>query len=234
MNDMASIPRVASGTPAWRMIRTLGAIAMLSGLLVVLVFQYTRPIIAENQRVAVEQAVFHVVPGATARRDWILLGDRLVAADSGADGETVYAAYADDGSLLGIALAAGAQGYQDMVRLLYGYDPVCQCVRGIRILKMTETPGLGDKIAVDPAFLANFEALDARLNGGGDGLANAIVAVKHGSKTDPWQVDAISGATISSVAVANAINRSLQRAAPVLQRGLAQLQGPARQAEVEP
>ena len=38
------------------MIRTLGAIAMLSGLLVVLVFQYTEPIIAENQRIAIEKA----------------------------------------------------------------------------------------------------------------------------------------------------------------------------------
>lgn len=218
MNDMASSPPVAQNTPGFRMIRTLGAIAMLSGLLVVLVFQVTEPIIAENQRVAVERAVFHVVPGATSRSDWVLTD--LGIAKAGSDGDAIYAAYDDGGELKGVALAAGAQGYQDIVKLLYGYDPACQCVRGIKILKMTETPGLGDKIAFDPAFLANFEALDARLNEAGDGLANAIVAVKHGKKTQEWQVDAIAGATISSVAVANAINRSLQRAAPLLQRGL--------------
>jgi electron transport complex protein RnfG len=203
------------------MIRTLGAIAMLSGLLVVLVFEYTRPIIAENQRIAIENAVFQVIPGANTRQDWHLAEDGL--AEAGVPGETVYAAYDELGQLKGIALAAGAQGYQDIVKLLYGYDPACQCVRGIKILKMTETPGLGDKIAFDHAFLANFDALDARLNDGGDGLANPIVAVKHGKKIHDWEVDAISGATISSVAVANAINRSLQRAAPLIQRDLTRL-----------
>ena len=223
MSDATSTPNMANNTPGFRMVRTLGAIAMLSGLLVVLVFQYTKPIIAENQRIATEQAVFQVVPGASSRRDWILGVDGLASGGSDIEGQTVYAAYDDQGALIGIALAAAAQGYQDVVKLLYGYDPDCQCVRGIKILKMTETPGLGDKIAFDPAFLDNFEALDARLNAAGDALANPIHAVKHGKKQDAWQVDAISGATISSVAVANAINRSLQHAAPLLQRDLTRL-----------
>ena len=223
MSDATSTPNMANNTPGFRMVRTLGAIAMLSGLLVVLVFQYTKPIIAENQRVATEQAVFQVVPGASSRRDWILGADGLASGGGDIEGQTVYAAYDDRGALIGIALAAAAQGYQDIVKLLYGYDPDCQCVRGIKILKMTETPGLGDKIAFDPAFLNNFEALDARLNVAGDALANPIHAVKNGKKQHAWQVDAISGATISSVAVANAINRSLQHAAPLLQRDLTRL-----------
>ena len=201
------------------MIRTLGAIAMLSGLLVVLVFQYTKPIIAENQRIAIEKAVFKVVPGASRRVD-VMLGENGVAVpgeDSGA-GEKVYAAFDDQGNLKGVALASGAQGYQDIAKLLYGYDPECACIRGIKILKMTETPGLGDKIAFDPAFLKNFEALDARLNDAGDALAHKIVAVKAGKKQSAWEVDAISGATISSVAVAKALDRSMQRVAPLIQR----------------
>ena len=83
---------------------------------------------------------------------------------------------------------------------------------------MTETPGLGDKIAFDPAFLKNFEALDAGLNEAGDALAHPIVAVKAGKKQNAWEVDAISGATISSVAVAKALDRSMQRMAPLIQR----------------
>jgi electron transport complex protein RnfG len=213
------------------MIRTLWSIAMLSGLLVVLVYQWTRPIIAENQRVATEKAVFTVVPGATQRVDFIL-GDAGVIpahAETG-EGETVYAAFDAQGGLKGIALAAGAQGYQDVVRLLYGYDPACGCVRGIKILKMTETPGLGDKIAFDPAFLENFVALDASLNAAGDALAHPIKAVKHGRKSSEWEVDSISGATISSVAVANAINRSMQRMAPLIRRHLAELSRPPQPA----
>jgi len=215
----SQVAPAAPQTPGFRMIRTLGAIAMLSGLLVVLVFQYTKPIIAENQRIAIEKAVFKVVPGASRRVD-VMLGENGVAVpgeDSGA-GEKVYAAFDDQGNLKGVALASGAQGYQDIVKLLYGYDPECACIRGIKILKMTETPGLGDKIAFDPAFLKNFEALDAKLNDAGDALAHKIVAVKAGKKQSAWEVDAISGATISSVAVAKALDRSMQRVAPLIQR----------------
>jgi electron transport complex protein RnfG len=218
---MSDQPMAAAApqTPGFRMVRTLGAIAMLSGLLVVLVFQYTKPIIAENQRVAIEKAVFTVVPGASRRVD-IVLGENGLSVPGEAEdaGETVYAAYDEEGRLKGVALASGAQGYQDIVKLLYGYDPECSCIRGIKILKMTETPGLGDKIAFDPAFLMNFEALDAGLNDAGDALAHPIVAVKSGKKQNAWEVDAISGATISSVAVAKALDRSMQRMAPLIQR----------------
>ncbi len=221
MNDQPVAQTAPPPTPGFRMVRTLGAIAMLSGLLVVLVFQVTKPIIAENQRVAIERAVFRVVPGASRRVDF-MLGEQGVAlpGEPDADGEKVYAAFDDAGRLKGIALESGAQGYQDIVKLLYGYDPECSCIRGIKILKMTETPGLGDKIAFDPAFLKNFEALDARLSATGDALEHAIVAVKSGKKQHAWEVDAISGATISSVAVAKALDRSMQRMAPLIQRHL--------------
>ncbi len=215
---------MAPQTPAFRMIRTLAAIAMFSGLLVVLVFQYTKPIIAENQRIAIERAVFKVVPGAARRVDLVLHEQGVSQpGDAVADGVPVYVVFDDQDQLTGVAMTAGAQGYQDIVKLLYGYDLDCQCVRGIEILKMTETPGLGDKIAFDPAFLRNFDALDARLAADGKALANPIEAVKSGSKQNAWEVDAISGATISSVAVARALNDSMQQMAPLLQRYRQQL-----------
>ena len=123
-------------------------------------------------------------------------------------------------------LEAAAQGYQDVIRILYSYDPACECIRGIQVLKMAETPGIGDKIAKDPGFLQNFEALDARVDAAGSRLAHAIVSVKSGSKTEPWQIDAISGATISCKAVARMLNDSAQQAAPVIMRHLDTLQRP--------
>lgn len=215
--------------PSARMLLTLGGISVLAGFLVVLVFQFTAPIIAENQRIAIQKAVFEVVPGASQQRDFLLddSGLRLAGDSNQADtGERIYAAYDNNGKLAGIALKAEATGYQDVIRILYGYDPVCQCVTGIRVLKMAETPGLGDKIATDPGFLANFEGLEAALNAARDALANAIVTVKHGEKTSPWQIDAISGATISSKAIGRMINASGQRMFPLIQRHLGQLRTP--------
>lgn len=221
---MNAAPEAAAATPGFRMLRTLTAIAMLSGLVVVLVYQWTKPIIAENQRIATERAVFQVVAGASQRKDFVIRPDGLAPATPGAAGDIIYAAYDDTGKLKGIAMPAASQGYQDMVRLLYGYDPYCQCILAFKVLKMTETPGLGDKILSDPEFLANFGALDARLSGDGQGLANPIVTVKHGAKKNPWEIDAISGATITSNAVGKGLNDSAQALAPVVQKHLKEIE----------
>ena len=211
-------------TPSFAMLRTLGGIAMLSGLLVVLVFQYTQPIIEENKRIAIEQAVSRVIPGVVSKKDFILGPDGLFDA-GGKDlkGEKVYAAYDAKGELKGVALEAAATGYQDVIRILYGYNQDCQCVTGIKVLKMAETPGLGDKIAFDPDFLKNFEALEARLNEAKNALENTIVTVKHGTKREQWEIDSISGATISSKAIGRMINDSGQRMFPLIIKHLDEL-----------
>jgi len=212
-------------TPSFAMLRTLGGIAMISGFLVVMVYQWTLPIIEENKRIAIEKAISRVVPGVSYKVEWRLGPDGLFPVDrKGSEaGEKIYAAYNDSDELVGIALETAATGYQDVIRILYGYNPECQCVTGIKVLKMAETPGLGDKIAFDPEFMKNFEALDARIDSQGSGLAHAIVTVKHGSKSEPWQVDAISGATISSKAIGRMINSSGQRMFPLIIRHLDEL-----------
>lgn len=214
MNGEAQIQ--APQTPALRMLLVLSGIAMLSGFLIVLAYQLSKPQIEENQRLAIEQAVFKVVAGASQRRDFLVSSAGLRPAGQGGEGITIYAAYDEQGQLKGIAARAAAQGYADFVHLLYAYDPDCACVRAFDVVKMAETPGLGDKILTDKGFLANFQALDARLNGAGDALAHAIVTVKHGAKRELWEIDAISGATVTSKAVGNAINQSAQRLLPLL------------------
>ncbi len=204
--------------PAGPMIRTLVGVAMFSGLLVVLTFHFTKPYIDENQRRAIEAALFQVVPGAVTRRDFVVTEKGVSpATEKKQPGDMrFYAGYDDKGKLLGIAANTRAQGYANLIHLLYGYDPTCQCIRGIKVLKLAETPGLGDKIITDPAFVANFEALDVTLAEDGEALANEIVTVKHGSKQNPWEIDAISGATISSKAVGKALNESAKALLPML------------------
>ena len=229
MSQPAAPQTPVVNTPAGAMLRTLSLVAGLSGFLVVLAYQLTEPLIEENKRIAIERALFKVIPGAVSRRDFMLDGTTITPADSdkAATGTRIYAGYDDQDQLAGIALEAAAQGYQDVIRILYSYDPACECIRGIEVLKMAETPGIGDKIAKDPAFLQNFEALDARLDASGSGLAHAIISVKHGSKTESWQIDAISGATISSKAVARMLNDTSQQVLPHLTRQLEQLHGSA-------
>jgi len=109
------------------------------------------------------------------------------------------------------------------VRILYGYAPDCQCITGFGLVASKETPGIGDKIVTDQAFLANFEALDVKLNAELSALANEVKAVKHGTKSNPWQIDAIAGATVTSRAVGKAINDSAQLLLPKLLPQIEQL-----------
>lgn len=215
------------------MIRTLTLIATISGLLVVMVVEMTRPLIAENRRIAVERAIFQVIPAAVQWQEYRLSNEKLIAPDQlspnqlkdkADSGISIYAGFNQKGELAGIATEAAAQGYANTIRLLYGYNPECECITGIKILKSAETPGLGDKIFKDLNFIANFKALVARLNAEQSALENAIVTVKHGKKTEPWQIDAISGATVSSRAVGKALNTSAQYLLPRLVNPLSQIQ----------
>jgi electron transport complex protein RnfG len=191
-----------SNAAIFPMYRALVGVGMMCGLLIALVYEGTLPIIEKNRAEALERAVFAVIPGA-ARRETIEL-----------DGGEVHAAFDADGKLTGVAIEASSMGYADVLTLLYGYDPNAEAIIGIQVLISKETPGLGDKIEKDEAFLRNFEALDASLNDEGTGLRNRIVTVKSGTKSEPWEIDGITGATITSKAVGEALAKSGERWLP--------------------
>ncbi|MBL8486866.1 MAG: FMN-binding protein [Rhodocyclaceae bacterium] len=205
-------------TPTAAMIRTLGIVSTVCGLIIVGAFQGTYTAVQENKRLATERTVFKVIPAAKSIVEYQAGagGIQPVAGEVPAGALKFYAAYDGSGRLAGIAAEGGAKGYADTVRILYGYTPDCRCVVGIGVISMRETPGIGDKIVTDKDFLANFVSLDVQLNAELSGLAHEVKAVKHGTKTKAWEVDAIAGATITSRAVGRAINDSAQALLPKL------------------
>lgn len=209
------------------LIRVLGLIALISGLLIVLVYQWTLPIITEYHRQELEQAVLTMIPAATSMKPFVVDERGMVPEEQGAKQTSirVYAGYDDDGKLKGIAAEGAARGYADVIRLLYGYSPETETINGIRIVSHRETPGFGDKMATDPGFQANFNALDARLNPENTGLVHPITTVKHGTKRNPWEIDAISGATVSSRGAGKALNDSAQKVLPEIAKRLDELRG---------
>ncbi|MBL8490719.1 MAG: FMN-binding protein [Rhodocyclaceae bacterium] len=203
-------------TPTAAMIRTLGVVSTVCGLIIVGAFQGTFSAVQENKRLAVERAVFKVIPAAKSIVEYQATpaGIQPLTGEAPAGALKFYATYDGSGRLAGIAAEGGAKGYADTVRILYGYTPDCRCVVGIGVVSMRETPGIGDKILTDKDFLANFAALDVQLNAELSGLAQEVKAVKHGTKTKNWEIDAIAGATITSRAVGRAINDSAQALLP--------------------
>ena len=121
-------------------------------------------------------------------------------------------------------MEASARGYQDVVKILYGYSPKTECVIGITVLESRETPGLGDKVETDPTFLENFTCLNAKLSEDGTTVLHPIETVKHGKKTESWQIDAISGATITSTAIGRALKDSTRSMLPLLAQHRGSLQ----------
>jgi electron transport complex protein RnfG len=223
MNTPSNPPAPPQVTPTGAMIRTLGLVSAICGLIIVGAYQSTYDAVAANKRIATERAVFKVIPAAKSIAEYVALPaggiePRVGAGDTAITPGAVkfFAAYDESGKLAGIAAEGTAKGYADTVRIMFGYSPDCQCVVGIGVVNMRETPGIGDKIITDKEFLANFKALDAKLNKELSALVNEVKTVKHGTKTNTWQIDAIAGATITSRAVGKAINDSAQALLPRL------------------
>ncbi len=96
------------------------------------------------------------------------------------------------GALLGQAFMAEGAGYGGPIDILVGLEQD-NTLRGIEIISQKETPGLGAKIT-DAAFLDQFA-----------GQAGETLALTK----DGGTIDAITGATISSSAVVEAVKEAI-------------------------
>lgn len=180
-----------------RLVFSLATVGFIVGVVIVASFEATKETIRKNKEEALQAAVFRVVPGAKRVEPWV-----------GPDGKTYYIGYDEQGGVAGVAIEAAGQGFQDTIRILYGYSPKENAVVGMEVLESKETPGLGDKIGSDPQFQSNFDKLV---------VEREVVLVKHGEKKNPWEIEAITGATVSSRAITNILRESLARVLPILQ-----------------
>lgn len=182
------------------MVGTLAVGGFVSGLALVGAYVLTKPIIEEKEAQALRDSVFDVVPESTQMQPLTVDGDglRVVGPDEDV-AEVIYAAYDDAGLFKGYAIPAEGTGYQDIISLIYGYDPAQGLIVGMSVLASKETPGLGDKIYKDATFAAQWSSRRPDPE---------LVATKAGEGTEPNQVDTITGATISSSAVIRIVNES--------------------------
>ena len=223
---MTAAPSVPPPADAWRMYRAMVGIGVLSGLLIVSAYLLTAPAIRRNRAAALQAAIVAVLPATAATQAFRLGDDGRFAplAEPAAGAPLVHAAYGADGRLIGVAVEAQGMGYQDVIRVLYGWDPARDQIVGLAVLELRDTPGLGDRIESDPDFLASVAALDVRLDAGGAALVEPIAAAPRGAPRQPWQVDTITGATITSGAVTTMLGESAAFWIPRLRRQLADLE----------
>jgi len=198
---MTASARIERQTPrSLRLVLTLAVAGLISGIAIIGIYEGTLPTITANKARELREAVFKVLPGVNQMQSLVYRDGMLVAtAEPSADESVVYGGYDDGGVFVGYAIPGAGPGFQDTIGLLYGYDATGRQVLGMEVLESRETPGLGDKIYKDLDFVGNFKGLS---------IDPTIVSVKKGTKTRPNEVDAITGATISSKAVVRIINET--------------------------
>ena len=200
--NWTTLPRRVRLPETPRLILTLGVAGLLSGLTIVGVYRATLPIIRANDARFLRQAGFEVVPGSEEMQRLVWEEDHLApAAGVLGDEPSVYGAYDADGRFVGFAIPSEGPDFQDTIRLLYGFDPERGRIVGMSVLESRETPGLGDRIYKDEVFVGRFRDL---------AVEPQVELVKE-EPTAPNQVDAITGATISSAAVVTIIQKGNDR-----------------------
>jgi len=179
---------------------TLAIAGLVSGVAIIGIYESTLPTITANKARELREAVFKVLPGVSQMQALVYRDGQLVAVEKpDKDEPVVYGGYDEQAEFVGYAMPAAGPGFQDTIGILYGYQPGKKIVVGMEVLESRETPGLGDKIYKDAAFVGGFSALS---------VVPEIVAVKKGTKSQPNEIDAITGATISSKAVVRIINET--------------------------
>jgi len=200
-HDAPAASTRSQGTPAWRLLATLGFGGAFAGALIANVYERTLPAIRAAADARIQGAV-QAVLGAPASLDTLYLDGETLrhAAPAGKDLRDVTKVFVGldtDGTRIGVAVEAAAPGFADDVRLMVGFDPATSALTGFAVLGQKETPGLGDKIEKDTVWNALFTGKIVPLTG------------TKQSTTEASMVQTITGATISSRAVIEVINRAV-------------------------
>jgi RnfABCDGE-type electron transport complex G subunit len=116
----------------------------------------------------------------------------------------------------GYAVIAGAQGFDGEVRLMAGWDAGLEKVVGIFVLSHTETPGLGGNVELVNSENTWYNVLtgttkdEASKRPDFQEQFRSVTADEARLKKDGGKIEALSGATITSDAVSNAVRKSLE------------------------
>jgi len=161
----------------------LGVICLAATLVLAVTYEVTRPKIEEQLKKEEQNALRSIMPSADSF-------------SQKAKDEIEYFEALKGKTVVGYCVRVIGSGYSGYIRMMAGVD-LNGTIEGVAILEHSETPGLGAKIneirrgESEPWFLKQFR-----------GKSAGAIAVKK-------DIDAITGATISSRAVTDAIRKTV-------------------------
>lgn len=161
----------------------LGVICLAATLILAVTYEVTKPKIEWQLKMEEQNALKSIMPSADSFVEKTMDGTEYFEALKGK-------------AVVGYCVRVVGSGYNGYIRMIAGVD-LSGTIQGVAILEHSETPGLGAKIneirpsESEPWFLRQFKGKSA----GG-------IAIKK-------DIDAITGATISSKAVTDAIRKTV-------------------------
>ena len=151
--------------------------------------------IAANERNAMEKAVYAVIPGAKTLKEHQV------------EKVTVFEGRDTAGVCVGYAVPAEGMGFQGKIKVVIGLDATGETITSLEVLAPEETPGLGSRVQDDSFKKDRFAGRTTRKD---------LQVVKVPPTQPDVQVQAVTGATISSAAVVAIVNKRLADIRPWL------------------
>lgn len=187
--------------PSVRMVVVLSAISLVSGIALGGMYNATHERAENNilkfKKIPAVATISEAVNGpldeaARAALEEKLLSDKRLVDLGGKDPLLLFVVTKDDAPVA-VAFEGFGQGFGGELGVMTGISLETGDLVGIGITTMSETPGVGTRTK-DPAFAAQFQGMKK----------DAVIKVKK----DGGIVDAVSGATVSSRAVAAAVDQA--------------------------
>ncbi len=186
-----------------RMVVVLTSIGLLSASFLAAVGLLTKERIALNKQREIEEAIIQVVPGTRSSQKLYEEKDL-----------SVYGGKDEEGALIGFAIHASGVGFQDKITFMLGTNISLTRISSLTILDQKETPGLGAKITDRESFLLYWKNKDCSSK-----ISLRKPAVSSPDELSPTEINTITGATISSEAVLNTVNSSLEQVRRLIKEG---------------
>jgi electron transport complex protein RnfG len=177
------------------MVVVLTLVSVVAAALLGYVAELTTPLIREHALRELRQGISDVLPGL---KDY---EERFKE-----DNFEIYEGKNETGRTVGYAIVKKGAGFSDSIKLIFGVNEDFSKIYSLKVLEQKETPGLGAKITEDRTFLQFWLNLS---------IAKPVRYAKPPrtkEQLEENEINAITGATISSEAVVLAVNQAVEEA----------------------
>lgn len=188
-SNVQAFPHSENTKKILRLGLTLFTVTAITGIILGVVYEITLGPILQAQERLKNEALAMALPEAKSFS--------VVEAAVGPDSILKEVQKAEqEGALVGYCVTVTPKGYGGVIEIVVGITKEGK-LRAISILNLSETPGLGAK-ALLPAFSGQYQNKEVER-----------LSVVKTSPNSPEQIQAISGATITSNAVTSGVNAAL-------------------------